>query len=290
MSRPNYFRFFVLFLFSFILLTSAPAGAYVMLHDRHDEFMDYAEKENDLLNVISLAWGSSLVDMKAGDKMDKVEDLSGVTPPPQVDRDEKVGTFSFYNLEYSLQNSPWFDFALGAARSIVKKQNAKEAEKKKELNYSDYYFGKNLDIFEGKNDDFVGAAGISFESEWFRDNKTIPYTVRRYTPLPKDISLSRKRDTKFKMVGMNVYADAAGFSFLNIASFRAGFGYMKNNKLNSIFNYTNYDYDYYSSSASATYFNYGFSLGLQAGIFLVMIDLDCKTSLTGKINDKKCFK
>jgi len=285
MNKLNCSRFVVLFLFSILLFRSAPAGAYVILHDRHDEFMNYAS-DKGMLNVISLSWGSSLVDMKAEDKMDKEEDLSGINPPPQVDKDEKIRTYTFLNLEYSLENSPWFSFALGAAQSIAQMQNDKS---KKAIKYSDYYFGKCIDIFKGKNNYFVGATGISVEAEYFRDNKNVPYIVRRYTPDAEDLPVDRKRDSKFKMFGADLYADAAAFRFLNIASFRAGFGYMTNDKLNSTFNYTNYDYDYYSSSATATYFNYGFTLGLKAGIFLVMMDIDCKTSISGKIEDKNAL-
>ncbi len=293
MSKIISSRFAVLFLFLLILLPSSPAGAYVILHDRHDEFMNYAS-DKGLLNVISLAWGSSLVDMKAADKMDKVEDLSGVNPQPQVDPDDKLRTFTFLNLEYSLENSPWFSFALGAAQSMAQIQNDKA---KKSVKYSDYYFGKCIDIFKGKSDSFVGAAGISVEAEYFRDNKNVPYIVRRYpTPLGEDDFLDRKRDSKFKMFGADIYADVAATSFLDIASLRFGFGHMSNKKLNSLYydlypdtGVNEYGYDYYNSSATATYFNYGFTLGLRAGILLVMIDIDCKTSLSGKINDKNAL-
>jgi hypothetical protein len=245
--------------------------------------MSYADNKG-MLNTVSLAWGSSLVDMKAEDKLDKEEDLSGVTPAPQQDSDsDSIRTFTYLDLQYSLANTDWFSFALGAVQSMAQMQNDKE---QKAVKYSDYYFGKCIDIFKGKGEYFIGAAGVSVEAEYFRDNKNVNYTVKRYTPVNEELSVARKRDSKFKIFDMDIYADTATPGFLNIASIRAGFGYMTNDKLNSIFDYTDYDYEYYSTSADAWVFKYGFTLGLKAGVVLAMFDFDCKTSLTGKINDK----
>lgn len=262
----------------------APANAYVILHDRHDEFMNVIH-EKGIRNSISVAWGSSLIDMKSADKMsseDEVMNNDG-SVLEQGFGNKSIRTYSFIDLEYSLSNSRWFGFALGAAQSFaqMKKDKAEKA-----VRYSDYYFGKCVDIMTTHGGDYAGALGVSIEAERFRDRKNIEYTLVDYTPVRSETMIVRKRDATFSMVDACIYADGAATSIFHILSFRTGIGYMDNDKLNSLFNKATNRYDYYDTSANAWYLKWGVTAGLRATILYAMFDLDCRTSLAGNISDK----
>lgn len=273
----------VLMLFAILILYPlSTVRAYVILHDRHDEFMNYIE-DKGARNIINVAIGSSLVDMKAEDKMDSGGDspFDNAATPEQADLNESTGTFNYLNIEYSLANA-WYGFALGAVQSFAEMKKEKD---KKAIRYSDYYFGKCYDIYKPKASDAVAAIGVSFEIERFRDQKTISYT---YTSTDHTIEkeLDRKRDAKFQLYDFSIYADAASPYYFHILSARAGLGRMSADKLNAMFDETAIDYDYYRSTAESWYFKYGFTLGLRLGVLFSMFDLDCRTSLAGKVHDK----